>query len=131
MLPNSMGARSWFPLVRGFAVYTPTRDRLLQLSASARETLLNGLFKAAVVVTDEGTCVLSYSVSRYVRHARRMHTYNIVAARIAGISRVRTRDGCIASGERGKSIPIGVGVGTIERTVVLANIERQSTRDGE
>lgn len=60
-----------------------------------------------------------------------MYTYGIVAARITGISRVRTRDGCVASGERRKSIPTGVGIGTNERTVVLASVERQSTREGE
>ena len=69
MLPNSMGARSWFPLVREFAVYPPTHDRLLQLSASSCETLLNGLFKTAVAVTDEGAGGLNYSVSRYARYA--------------------------------------------------------------
>ena len=47
-----------------FVISRPADDRVLELSAATVEALLNGLFKAAVAVTDNKTSNLNQNVSR-------------------------------------------------------------------
>ena len=47
-----------------FVMSRPADDRVLELSAATVEALLNGLFKAAVAVTDNKTSNLNQNVSR-------------------------------------------------------------------